>query len=985
MSKYLAVAALQSLDRDVLKTLIQAVKDTDENPALVQSHYRISGSLEGYMETVKAAYDGWRRSLDYDNDLRYSYILGVFPDYIVAYGYDDDDESLYAKVAYSIGSDGVTFGDVTAVDVNLVVSTLGIGSVQSAEVLETETASDAAQTQTAEMETPTEVTPAETTETPAIEAAVPVVDAEIAPVEAPVETNTQAAEAATEIAPVVDAEALTGETLADTQTSALAFDSDKFLAQSAFGDKTKVLQGTGYDFENKLVCKVTQSTEVEVNGKKHLKIQGIATRGNIVNANGFVYPTSVWQANLDYMNAEAASGKFVGKLEPPDTELGLQDVAILFHSFHLQGDDLHFEGIVVPTKPYGENLQIMIEAGVQIDLSSRGFGSVVTQSWEGVNRPIIQNDFICTAFDAVWHGASFGSGITSAEYQSKNTPTKSDDLVETQEQTTTVENTISTETIPVVAAPVVEVPVVQSVSPAQEEARRLRATAELSSYRADLVAQSALSNVGKAALQNAIAKCDTIDAVFQAKEAIMPVLAQSFPVEVAQADAPLADGASTYAPRFFVKQSAAELAPKNVGEMFDRLVADLPDTYPGLQSTGNVPNHFKSPREACKMLMTNIAREVQGAFNGRAAARALLAMEQGRPETAEDILTQSFSSDSSVANGNVEGDGAPLSAPLIFPLVRRVFPMYILNRIAAIQPMDRPTGKIFYIDHLRTADPSTGNEKRIDLNTSANPFNPTYADNNVEGSKAKLLRMRLNSVLVQAQTKKLGAQWSIEEMQDLRAYHGLDASVELMSAVAKEMAQEINLEVLNDMAAQATGGARTFGTGLPTTGFPEQEKWDAYIWVYLNALSNDIYGKRNAPATHLVVGMDAALALSKSMRGVFTTGNTPDGSGNMESYPGTTFYGSINTPTGEKFEVFKTNYWATGTPNANKIMAIRKGSDWSDTPYIYAPYTDYMTPQFTDPEDFSQKQGVMNRSARKVVVSDNIALLTVNNSVGVPL
>src|SRR5690606_1387357 len=172
------------------------------------------------------------------------------------------------------------------------------------------------------------------------------------------------------------------------------------------------------------------------------------------------------------------------------------------------------------------------------------------------------------------------------------------------------------------------------------------------------------------------------------------------------------------------------------------------------------------------------------------AAMGLLALEQGKIAKAESILTQSLPTGATVAGGNVDPGGAPLSAPLIFPLIRRVFPMYIMNEIASIQPMDRPEGKIFYRDQLRTEDPAPGQTQRIDLNTSSNPFNSSYADNNVEGSAASIIKLSLQSVTVTAQTKKLAAAWSIEEMQDLRAYHGLDAAQELMNGTAREMAIE---------------------------------------------------------------------------------------------------------------------------------------------------------------------------------------------------
>jgi hypothetical protein len=139
--------------------------------------------------------------------------------------------------------------------------------------------------------------------------------------------------------------------------------------------------------------------------------------------------------------------------------------------------------------------------------------------------------------------------------------------------------------------------------------------------------------------------------------------------------------------------------------------------------------------------------------------------------------------------------------------------------------------------------------------------------------------------------------------------------------------------------------------------------------------------------THIVCGVDAALAMAKSMRGTFTIGGGGEGidAAVMEQFPGTTFFGNIATPNGSKYRVIKTNFWGTGTTNGSKILGIRKGSEWSDTPYIWAPYTDYVTPMLTDPADFSQKQGIVSRAAKKVVVADAMGYINVDTSTGVPL
>ncbi len=724
--------------------------------------------------------------------------------------------------------------------------------------------------------------------------------------------------------------------------------------QSAEHTPDKLIQSAHTDLAgNPMSYMVLQSTETATDGKKKMHLQGIVTRADIVNTEGQVYPLSVWQANLDKMNTLAQAGKFIGKLEHPAVEQGLQDAAIKFDKFWLQGSDLWADAVVVPTFPNGQNLQSLIEAGVQVDFSSRGYGTVKQEKHMGVQRDVIQSDFVCTAFDAVWHGASTGSGIKSIKYQSAKTTT--DATAQTQGEK---ENAMP------------------ELTPAQADALAVNQAKELKDYRKALIEQCALSDDGIKAYKQALKTATTIDQMFVMKQSVLPALKAAFPAPAANVTQ-----SSTYAPTFIIKQSKEELAPKSVGEMFDRMVqgADLPERYPGCDPSAPLTT-FNSPRVACRTLLTHIAQSTDKGFHGLSAAKALLALEQGRVDRASDLvqasnLYQAFSTDSTIANANANNDGAPLSAPLIFPLVRRVFPRYIMNEVASIQPMDRPQGKIFYLDAYRTEDPA-GYEKRIDLNTSANPFNPSYADNQTEGATAEMIRLRLTALTVTAYTKKIGAQWSIEEMQDLRAYHGLDAAQELMGSTAKEMAQEWNLVVLNDMLAQATAASLTYGTVAPASGFPNQIDWDSYIWNYITKLDSQIFSKRNNGMTHLICGVDAALALGKSFRGAFSMGNNPNQE--LEMYPGTTFFGTMGAPGGAQYKVFKTNFWTSGTTNGSKILGLRRGTEWSDTPYVFCPYTDYVTPQFTDPTDFSQRQGIMSRAAKQVVVSDAMGYITVN-------
>lgn len=956
--KLIAKSKINPLDTVALDAWVKQSKDAEPTSELLQSHYHVDGSMEDKLSKARRSFSQWCYTKQ-GSEFYWGDVLAVFDDHLVFYCYQNGGYAYYT-VGLDWSDEGCTIsGDPGAVDVTLVVKTLADASEQTqsqgANTNAEETAM-AEKKQTLEQEgqeskhgsvataggpefagegnTPST---ALTTEANSPGAGVPDPSQDATDANSKPEFSNEGG-----VTPEADDNSTAGAV--DTEMAK----TEEGLKQAVLNNPDFLLQGNIKGNDGHSFAFIQSSTSEGEGDGKHLHIQGIATRADIMNSEGQVYPLSVWEKNIPKMNEQAQAGKFLGKLEHPNREQGLVDAAIKFNKFWLQGSDIMFDATVIPTEPHGKNLQAMIEAGVQIDISSRGYGSVKQSKWRGQDAKIIQDDFTCVGMDAVLHGASFGSRVTDTYYQSQNNPTHEENAEMSKQN--------------------------QS---AADRATMLQNAALFTQSKTNLLAGSGLNELGQSAYRKALdAVADgDLDALFTASDQILPVLQASFPIQSGEEQTQSA----THSPKFYVKQSAEELAPQTVGEMFDRMVADLPDG-------GGVGEDsiFRSQRKQVKQMMVNMANTIADGFNGRSAALGLLALEQGKVERAHDILTQSLQTGATVAAGNVDGGGAPLSAPMIFPLVRRVYPKYIMNEIASIQPMDRPEGKIFYLDHYRTEDPSSGQERRMDLNTSSNPFNSSYADNATEGSTAELIRLRLSSVTVSAYTKKLGAAWSLEEMQDLRAYHGLDAAQELMNGTAREVALEWNKSVLDDMLLQATAASLTYGTTRPASGFDNQIDWDSYIWVYIQHLDNQIFSKRNGPMTHLVVGLDAALALAKSGRMTFSIGG--DNGGDMdEMFPGTTYFGVVNAPNGSRYKVFKTNFWGSGTANGSKILGLRKGTEWSDTPYVWAPYADYVTPLLTDPSDFSQKQGIMSRAAKKVVVSDAMGYITVNSTTGVVL
>lgn len=51
-----------------------------------------------------------------------------------------------------------------------------------------------------------------------------------------------------------------------------------------------------------------------------------------------------------------------------------------------------------------------------------------------------------------------------------------------------------------------------------------------------------------------------------------------------------------------------------------------------------------------------------------------------------------------------------INTPIVFPLIRRVYPMYWMEGMVALQPLERQGGKIFYLDTLAADDIQGGIE-----------------------------------------------------------------------------------------------------------------------------------------------------------------------------------------------------------------------------------------------------------------------------------
>ncbi len=242
--------------------------------------------------------------------------------------------------------------------------------------------------------------------------------------------------------------------------------------------------------------------------------------------------------------------------------------------------------------------------------------------------------------------------------------------------------------------------------------------------------------------------------------------------------------------------------------------------------------------------------------------------------------------------------------------------------------------------------------------------------------------LRIQSVAVTANSRKLRAKWTPELAQDLAAYQNLDAEVELTQILSEAIALEIDREILADLLYNASGANfhwsrkpgnflnKTNGdtaTGASFTG-TVREWYETLIETIIDA-ANTIHRKTlRGAANWIVTSPDVATILEASV--LYKPNLSMDPKETMFTV-GTEKVGSLNN----RFTVYKDPYFPR-----NRILLGFKGSSFLETGYVYAPYVPLIvTPTIYAAEDFTPRKGVMTRYAKKLVRSDFYGTVTVQD------
>ena len=362
--------------------------------------------------------------------------------------------------------------------------------------------------------------------------------------------------------------------------------------------------------------------------------------------------------------------------------------------------------------------------------------------------------------------------------------------------------------------------------------------------------------------------------------------------------------------------------------------------------------------------------------------------------------------------------------PVMISLIRRAMPNLVAYDICGVQPMSGPTGLIFAMkshyqsrnaDGLRGGPEALYNEPDANFSagtqgppTAANPnttgygaagdaldplgtVNPSNANANpgllndggtyergergiaretaeVLGSGTTLfneMSFSIEKTSVQARTRALKAEYTLELAQDLKAIHGLDAEQELANLLSSEILAEINREVVRTIYTVAKPGAQNnvanagiFDLDVDSNGRWSVEKFKGLMFQIERDANAIAQQTRRGKGNFIITSADVASALAMSGTLDYSSGLTGAGGPSIGEVDdtGNLLVGTMNG----RIKVYVDPYSAN-VSGTQFYVAGYKGTSPYDAGLFYCPYVPLQMLRSIDPNTFQPKIGFKTR------------------------
>jgi hypothetical protein len=365
----------------------------------------------------------------------------------------------------------------------------------------------------------------------------------------------------------------------------------------------------------------------------------------------------------------------------------------------------------------------------------------------------------------------------------------------------------------------------------------------------------------------------------------------------------------------------------------------------------------------------------------RAVLTVLLENQENEAKKERGIITEAGPVNSGLATPSTGHTNTTMAGydPVLISLIRRSLPNMMAFDVCGVQPMKAPTGLIFAMkSRYDTQDGDEAlffeaNTDKSGMGSHTDPLDPFstgmssgHGMSTPDGEKLGAagepsfpeMAFSIEKISVEAKTRALKADYSMELAQDLKAVHGLDAETELANILSAEILAEINREVVRTIYKSAKTGAQhgvntagTFDLDVDSNGRWSVEKYKG-LMVQIEREANTIAKEtRRGRGNILICDSDTASALS--VAGLLDCGSALKDNLQVDD-TGNTFVGVLNG----RFKVYIDPFAPLGT---HYVVAGFKGANQYDAGLFYCPYVPLQMVRAVDTGSFQPKIGFKTR------------------------
>lgn len=323
---------------------------------------------------------------------------------------------------------------------------------------------------------------------------------------------------------------------------------------------------------------------------------------------------------------------------------------------------------------------------------------------------------------------------------------------------------------------------------------------------------------------------------------------------------------------------------------------------------------------------------------------------------------------------------------VLINLVRRSAPAMIAYDVCGVQTMTMPTGLVFAFKSRYTAQNGTEalyNEADTDFSgTGTHAGDPgvsgstTGTGMTVSAGEGKIpagMAFSIEKTSVEAKTRALQAEYSVELQQDMKAVHGLDADAELSNILSTEIVAETNREILRTIYASSAAGAQIgtatqgiFDLDVDANGRWSVEKFAGLGFQVEREANQLLFSTRRGKGNIIIASADVVSALAM-------TGQLDYTKADLSAPEGSTFAGVWRG----KYKVYVDPY-ASNASNDQLMVIGYKGSSRMDAGVFYCPYVGAQMFRTVDPTTYQPKVAMKTRYG---LIANPFSSLSTNSSI----